>query len=122
MEMFDGGSDDNNAAEKLLSDIVPERSRKFRFAYEYDFGDGWKHEIAVERHGPPEKGVKYPRCLAGERACPPEDCGGPSGYMDLLAAIADPEHERHDEYMEWCGSLNPAAFECERVTRTLRRL
>ncbi|MEX2141224.1 MAG: plasmid pRiA4b ORF-3 family protein [Pirellulales bacterium] len=121
VEMFDGDSDDNDAAETLLSDIVPERSRKFRFAYEYDFGDGWMHEIVVERRAAPQKGVKYPSCLGGERACPPEDCGGPWGYMDLLAAIADPEHERHDEYMEWCGSLDPDAFDCQKTTLALRR-
>jgi hypothetical protein len=121
VETLDGDSDDSDAAQTLISDIVPERSRKFRFEYEYDFGDGWRHEIAVERRAAPEKGVKYPRCLAGERACPPEDCGGAWGYMDLLAAIADPDHERHDEYMEWCGSLNPDAFDCEKATMALRR-
>ncbi len=87
VESFDGECEDNDECDALLSDIVPERSRKFRFSYEYDFGDGWTHEIAVEHQGPPEKGVKYPRCLAGERACPPEDCGGPWGYVELLAAV-----------------------------------
>jgi hypothetical protein len=121
VESFDGDCDDKDEYEALLSDIVPERSRKFRFTYEYDFGDGWMHEIAVERQGPPEKGIKYPRCPAGERACPPEDCGGPWGYMELLAAIADPTHERHDEFMEWCGPLNPNAFDAKQTTRALRR-
>jgi len=49
---------------------------KSRFIYEYDFGDSWEHEIAVEKILAPEPDVKYPRCLAGKRACPPEDAGG----------------------------------------------
>jgi hypothetical protein len=74
-----------------------------RFVYEYDFGDGWDHEVLVEKILPPEPGVQYPRCIAGARACPPEDCGGAGGYEDLLVIIADPKHERHAEMMEWLG-------------------
>jgi hypothetical protein len=113
--------DDYDESSACLSDIIPERSRKFRFKYEYDFGDGWMHQIAVERRAPPEKGIKYPRCLAGQRACPLEDCGGPWRYMLLLEAIADPEHELHAQYMEWCGEIDAEAFDCEQATRDLRR-
>jgi len=116
------GDEDYDESWTLLSDIVPERSRKFRFMYEYDFGDGWRHEIAVERRAAPEAGVKYPRCVAGERACPLEDCGGAWRYMNLLDAIADPKHEHHDDYMEWCGELDPEAFDAEKTSQTLRRL
>jgi hypothetical protein len=56
-----------------------------RLRYEYDFGDGWEHDIVVEKILPPEPAVTYPRCLTGRRACPPEDCGGPWGYARLLA-------------------------------------
>ena len=49
----------------------------------------------------------------GERACPPEDCGGPWGYADYLAAIADPQHERHEELLEWRGPFDPEAFDAE---------
>lgn len=51
-----------------------------RFFYNYDYGDDWRHEIMVEAIEPAATGTRYPRCLAGERACPPEDVGGPRGY------------------------------------------
>lgn len=60
-----------------LSDLVPAGRKKLRFGYEYDFGDSWDHDLEVEAVGPPEAGVRYPVCVAGERACPPEDVGGP---------------------------------------------
>ena len=61
----------------LLSQIA-KADKKVRFVYEYDFGDGWQHSIQFERAVEPESKVKYPRCLEGARACPPEDCGGAS--------------------------------------------
>lgn len=80
--------------------------------YEYDFGDSWEHEIVLEEITPREPRVKYPRCLAGERACPPEDCGGPWGYADMLKALSDPAHEEHDAILTWVGgSYDPAAFD-----------
>jgi len=57
------------------------------FEYEYDFGDCWEHEIEVEKVMEPEAGVRYPRCLAGERACPPEDCGGPGGRFLMIMGM-----------------------------------
>jgi len=60
---------------------------KQKLIYEYDFGDGWEHEILLEKILPPEPGVRYPRCIGGARACPPEDCGGPGGYAELLEAL-----------------------------------
>ena len=72
-------------------------------SYEYDFGDGWEHEIVLEMITPREPKVRYPRCLAGERACPPEDCGGPWGYENMLKILADPRHEEHDETLTWVG-------------------
>ena len=44
--------------------------------YEYDFGDGWEHELTLEAIQPRQPGQKYPLCVDGARACPPEDCGG----------------------------------------------
>jgi hypothetical protein len=102
-----------------LSTIVPAGRRKFRFGYEYDFGDSWWHEILVEKV---EAGEAKAECLAGERACPPEDCGGPWGYADFLDALADPDHERHEELEEWLGGpFDPEAFDPAAATRRMRR-
>lgn len=78
--------------------------------YEYDFGDGWQHEILLEGVLLAEPGVSYPRCLDGERACPPEDCGGPHGYEELLKVISDLEHEERDEYLIWLAGQAPGNY------------
>ena len=54
---------------------------KQKMIYEYDFGDGWEHEILLEKVLPRDSMVRYPRCLGGARACPPEDCGGVHGVL-----------------------------------------
>jgi hypothetical protein len=96
---------------KARLDQLLSKSRR-KIIYEYDFGDGWEREILLEKVLEPASRVKYPRCIGGARACPPEDCGGTSGYMEFLAAIFDPEHERHDEYVEWIGrSFDPEEFD-----------
>lgn len=69
--------------------------------YEYDFGDGWIHMVRLEAIEPKERGVKYPRCVDGKRACPPEDCGGVPGYYRLLKVLANPHDEEHDEMVDW---------------------
>jgi hypothetical protein len=101
-----------------LAQIIP--GAKYRFVYEYDFGDSWLHDIVVEQVLAPESGVRYPRCLTGKRACPPEDCGGIYGFYDFLAAIQDPEHPEHEEMLEWVGGeYDPAAFDIEAVNLQL---
>jgi len=93
---------------------------KTKFAYDYDFGDGWQHEILVEKIQPAEAGVPYPSCLSGKRACPPEDCGGIWGYADLLEIINDPEHEEYEERIEWLGDgFDPEAFDVNEVNGAL---
>jgi pRiA4b ORF-3-like protein len=72
-----------------------------KLRYLYDFGDGWQHTIKLERLIDPEPGALYPRLIAASGRCPPEDCGGPRGYVDLLDAIHDPKHERHADLKEW---------------------
>lgn len=72
--------------------------------YEYDFGDGWHHLITLEAILLQEKHVKYPRCIEGERACPPEDCGGVSGYYHLIEVLRDTEHEEHQDMVEWLSN------------------
>lgn len=80
--------------------------------YTYDFGDDWRHEVKLEKILPRDKQAKYPLCLAGKRACPPEDCGGVWGYADLLEVLADPEHEEYEATVEWAGEdFDPEKFE-----------
>ena len=93
-----------------------------RFTYEYDFGDSWEHEILIEKILPADPGAQYPVCLAGKRACPPEDCGGIGGYDELLETIRDPLHENYESMMEWLGgSFDPEEFDIDQVSRILRR-
>ena len=95
-------------------------STKSKLAYDYDFGDGWEHGIVVEAVLPPEPGVPYPVCVAGKRACPPEDCGGAWGYGELLEVLRSPEHAEHASMVEWLGGpFDPEAFDLDEVNRRL---
>ena len=90
--------------------------------YEYDLGDSWRHDITLlgTMEGETEEKIA---CIAGARACPPEDCGGVSGYYYLLEALADPEHDEHDMLLEWSGGrFDPEAFDVVAVDRVLKRL
>jgi hypothetical protein len=92
-----------------------------RFHYEYDLGDSWKHDILVEEILTPEEARQFPRCVAGERACPPEDCGGVHGFLDLVAAMSDRRHPEREHYLEWLGrEFEPEAFDLEEANRRLR--
>jgi hypothetical protein len=83
-----------------------------RFVFEYDFGDGWEHEVVVEELTWSYYGLKFAVCIDGQNACPPEDVGGIPGYAYFLEAITDPDHEEHDSYLEWVGgSFDPAEFD-----------
>ncbi|MHC4699003.1 MAG: plasmid pRiA4b ORF-3 family protein, partial [Planctomycetota bacterium] len=110
-----------NSLETKVSTIIPEDGTQIRFEYEYDFGDGWEHEILFERCLQAEKGYRYPVCVEGERACPPEDVGGTYGYEEYLEAITDPEHEEHESFMKWRGPFDPEAFDAAATTRRMRR-
>ena len=104
-----------------LRKIAPEPSAVF--SYEYDFGDSWEHRIEVEKVLLPEPGVRYPRCLAGKRACPPEDVGGIFGYEEFLQAIRDPKHPEHEAMREWVGGVfDPEAFDLQGVNERLAHL
>jgi hypothetical protein len=96
---------------------------KDKFVYEYDFGDGWRHETVVEKLLDPEVGTVYPRCLAGRRHGPPEDVGGIGGYHHFLEAMGDAEHPEHDTYLEWIGGpFDPEAFDLTKVNQDLRQI
>lgn len=71
--------------------------------YEYDYGDSWVHNVKLEGYIYKEKGLKYPHCLDGERACPPEDCGGIPGYNNLVKILSDRKHPEYKEIRRWLG-------------------
>jgi hypothetical protein len=105
-----------------LSDILPKTGKRFLFQYEYDFGDSWYHEVLFEGIVRAEAKVKYPVCLEGERACPPEDCGGIWSYADFVEAIQNPEDERHGELLEWVGDrFDPKKFNAAKATKEMRK-
>lgn len=94
------------------------------FDYVYDFGDGWHHLVLVEDLYPDNpKSVSSVQCIGGENACPPEDVGGAGGYVEFLAAIADPRHEEHENYLTWVGgSFDPTRFDRAAVNRALAKI
>jgi hypothetical protein len=87
-----------------------------RLRYTYDFGDNWEHEIVVEDLLDADRHVHYPVLVAAKGACPPEDCGGPRGYTDLKAILADRRHEQHQEMLDWLGLDSGSAFDPNAVT------
>lgn len=100
--------------EQNISDYFTRDNR--RAEYHYDFGDDWFHSIELEDVALKKSGKRYPACIAGERACPPEDCGGVSGYDEFLRIIADPSHEERDEMLTWAGgSFDPERFDHRKV-------
>lgn len=102
-------------------DAVTAKGEQLR--YTYDFGDWWEHEVVVEDVFPAEPDEAYPVCVAGARACPPEDVGGAYGYADFVDALTDPDHPEHAQMHSWVGRpFDPAVFDPDRVTTLLRRL
>jgi hypothetical protein len=94
-----------------------------RFVYEYDFGDSWTHEVVVEDVTWAPYVLKHGVCLDGDGACPPEDVGGPGGYEEFLAALADPLHEEHDNYLVWVGyKFDPSVFNVAAANAALQRV
>ena len=108
----DFGTNFEDERKYRLADVAP--TDDMRILYTYDFGDNWEHDVVVEKISPAETGVEYPRCVAGARACPPEDVGSVPGYAQFLEAICDPGHEDHDDMIEWVGGeFDPEAFDVD---------
>ena len=111
-----------NSRYTRISDIVPKSGARIKFSYTYDYGDCWTHEILFEGCLAKEKGDIYPLCLEGERACPPEDAGGVSGYQNLLEVLANPNHEEYWESREWVGEkFDPEHFDSILITQRMQR-
>ncbi len=116
-----GMEDLENEAKFKLNKVVS--GENFKFRYTYDFGDGWEHQILLEKILPVDPKQTYPVCIKGKRACPPEDCGGAWGYASLLEALADPQHPEHEDQLEWVGGeWNAESFDLEAVNAALAEL
>jgi len=90
-------------------------------SYIYDFGDNWEHNIKIEKVIPEDPNEFYPKCIAGKRACPPEDCGGVYGYYNLLEILSDPSNEEYEETKEWVGEdFDPEKFDIEEINSMLK--
>jgi hypothetical protein len=118
---FGFGDESEPAHEVHLSDLVKAGVKKLR--YTYDFGDSWEHTVAFEKPVARDPQAKYPRCVAGERAGPPEDCGGVWGYANLLEILGNPKHPEHEERLEWTGGpIDPEAFDLDETNKYLQKL
>jgi hypothetical protein len=108
-----------NARQVKLAEVVGREGDKF--IYVYDLSDDWQHIIKLEKILPPQPGVDHPLCLAGGRACPPEECGGIWEYANLLEIIQNPTHPDYLEMIEhFGGNFDPEAFDLARINRALR--
>jgi hypothetical protein len=113
------GTEPHDAKKATLFGVLEDAGAR-SIGYLYDFGDGWEHTIKIERIVDAEPGALYPRLIDAVGRCPPEDIGGPWGYMEFLEAIADPKHERHTEMTEWHpADFDPNALDISHVEQQL---
>jgi hypothetical protein len=115
------GAEVHDQSRVTLGDVAPAAGD--RLLYEYDFGDGWEHDLVVEKVLEPEPGARYPVCVKGRRACPPEDVGGIWGYANLLEILSDPDHPDYEDRLEWVGGeFDPEEFDAGAVNAALASL
>ena len=129
------GPDDEellDEADVTLADVLPRKTSQLQ--YTYDLGDFWLHNVSVEHieEAPASGGSRGMRprrrpgvvtCLDGARAAPPEDCGGPAGYTELLEALADDSHAQHADMREWVGAdFDPERCSLADINRRLAAL
>lgn len=112
--------DDEMKDERRVKLHTIARQKGASFIYEYDFGDGWRHQVTVEDIWLRTENALVPRCLDGKRACPPEDCGGIGGYQQLIEALRDRRHPEHRELRTWVGPhFDPELFSVQAVNSAL---
>ena len=106
-----------------MAALEAELGQQGEFEYRYDMGDGWSHRIVLDSL-PPSRAfltLPLPVCLAGENACPPEDVGGPHGYLDFLHVLGNPRHAEHADRVRWIGGVfDPSGFDLNRINRDFK--
>ncbi len=106
-------------SEVKISDLL--KKEKDKIIYEYDFGDGWEHDIILEKIDTNRENQNIPVCLDGKNNCPPEDCGGIWGYSEMLEILKHPDHEQYEEYLEWLGEeFDPKYFDKNEINEMLK--
>lgn len=91
-----------------------------KFFYDYDFGDFWRHEVEIIKIHEHDSNIRYPTCIGGENACPPEDCGGPHGFEELKKTISGKDSKKKKELLEWLGGFyDPSTFDPNLINRYL---
>jgi hypothetical protein len=102
-----------------ISDLLTKE--KDKLVYEYDFGDGWEHDIIVEKIENEITNKNIPICLTGKNNCPPENCGGIWGYSEMLEIIKNPKHEEYEDYIEWLDDeFDPKYFNKDEINEMLK--
>lgn len=108
-----------DAARTTLLNVIDDVGA-MTLGYLYDFSNGWDHKIKIERIFKGVPGLALPFLLDATGRRPPEDIGGPAGYGELLEAMADPGHPRHDEFTDHCDAgLDLDAFEIRHIEDAL---
>lgn len=125
-DFFGMGADDPRMLSESNTRLADVLQTKRKLRYWYDFGDDWWHTIAIEKRLPADPAAPLAELLAGEGACPPEDCGGPWGYADMLETLSDQVHPERGNLLEWLGEdFDPASFDlsehAKAVASTVRK-
>lgn len=115
-------AEDEDSTGVQLRDLA--LSKKARLLYTYDFGDNWVHEIVVHDIYIVTPMDEYderllPKLYGGERAGPPEDCGGPHGYAEMLEVLRDASHPDHADYHAWSSVFDPEHFDLRMAANNL---
>lgn len=102
-----------------LSNLLKRTNDKM--TYEYDFGDGWEHNVILEKTHKRDKNEILPICLTGRNSCPPEDCGGVMQYAHMVRVLKDPSHEEYEQYKDWLGDeFDPKHFDKDHINEMLQ--
>ncbi len=121
LDASDDDEYDRNEKKYTVSQLLTQESASI--IYEYDLGDSWTHKIELKHILPADNNAQQPRCIQGEQACPPEDCGGIWGYTDMLETLKNAKTSERKEMLPWIGdNFNPNYFDINAVNRVLEHL